>query len=129
MLLFIEIHQNCASQTLILLCIAIFRKRSHACQSKMAAAPITVILKHFKVCIFQTVGPIFMKILPSIMVCKPLSSYVTLIFYVRFPLTQTGLFMSWEVMIKPVILKMNNKGADRPAHLHLCCSLVRLNDM
>ena len=88
MLLLIEIHQNCVSQTLILLCIAIFSNQSRDCQIKMAAS-ITVILKHFKACIFQTIGPIFMKFLPSIMVCKKLLAYVTLIFCV-FPF-KTGL--------------------------------------
>ena len=39
------------------------------CQIKMAA-PFPVIMKYFKACIFQTVGPIFMKFLPNIMVCK-----------------------------------------------------------
>ena len=47
---------------------------------------MTVILKHFKACIFPTVGPIFMKFLPSIMVCKKLSAKVTLMFWVQFPL-------------------------------------------
>ena len=84
-LLLIEIHQNCASQTLKLLCIAIFRNRSRDCQIKMVG-PITVILKHFKACIFQTVGPIFMKYLPSIRVCKKLSASASIIFCVRFPL-------------------------------------------
>ena len=73
MLLLIEIHQNCASQTLILLPIAILRNRSRDCQIKMAA-PITVILNHFKACIFEDVGPMFMKLLPSIMGCKKLSA-------------------------------------------------------
>ena len=46
---------------------------------------MTVSLKYFKACIFQTIGPIFMKVLPSIMVCKILSAKVTL-FCVYFPL-------------------------------------------
>ena len=37
LLILIKIQQNCASQALILLCIAIFRNRSHDCQIKMAA--------------------------------------------------------------------------------------------
>ena len=48
---------------------------------------MTESLKHFKACIFQTVGLIFMKFLPSIMVCKKLSAKVTLMFCVRFPLS------------------------------------------
>ena len=46
---------------------------------------MTVSLKYFKASIFQTVGPIFMEVLPSIMVCKILSAKVAL-FCVCFPL-------------------------------------------
>ena len=83
MLLLFEIHQNCGSQTLILLWIAIFRNWSNDCQIKFVA-PITVILKHFKACIFQTVGSIFMKFLPSNMLpLKLMWHYQTISVYIQ----------------------------------------------
>ena len=90
MLLLIEIHQDYASQTPILLCITIFRNWSRDFKIKMAV-PITVILKHFKACIFEAVSPIFIKFLPSIMVCKTLSAEVTLIFCVHFHLIESNI--------------------------------------
>ena len=54
-LLLIEIHQNCASQALILPVYSYFKKSVAWLPNQSGGA-------HFKACIFQTVGPIFMKI-------------------------------------------------------------------
>ena len=78
-----QVYYLCGNRNTPELCIAIFRNQSRDCQIKKAA-PMTVSLKHFKACIFQTFGAIFMKFLPSITVSKKILAKVTLMFCVRF---------------------------------------------